>query len=125
MPKRIVIELANQIVTAYEATGSVFHVCDCVTGDSSHPTPSGKFKIERKHHPYTSKKYGVPMNYAMFFTTTGEALHKYHGPAPWWLLRIARTFTDEVGSHGCVRLQEDDAKKLYSWAPTRTQVEVR
>lgn len=124
MAKLIVVDLKAQTVTASNG-GKLFHSCDCVSGDSSHPTPTGKFQIIRKHHPYTSKKYGVPMNYAMFFTNTGEALHQYHGPAPWWLLRIGRDLTSAVGSHGCVRLQEDDAKKLYEWAPTRTRVEVR
>lgn len=41
--------------------------------------PKGSFTIVRKHHPYTSKKYKVPMDYAMFFTKTGEALHQNHG----------------------------------------------
>lgn len=124
MAKLILIDLNSQTVSAYE-NGKLFHRCECVSGDSDHPTPKGKFAILRKHHPYTSKKYKVPMNYAMFFTTTGEALHQYHGPAPWWLLRTARDFTSAVGSHGCVRLQESDAKTLYYWATTRTTVEVR
>jgi len=124
MPKKIVVDLAAQTVTAFDG-GKVYHACDCVSGDSSHPTPKGLFSVNRKHHPYTSKKYGVPMNYAMFFTTTGEALHQYHGPAPWTVLRAGRWLTERVGSHGCVRLQESDAKKLYGWAAAGTVVEVR
>jgi len=123
MSKRIVVNLTSQMVTAFDGT-TVFHSCECVSGDSSHPSPPGKHRINRKRHPYTSKKYGVPMDYAMFFTTTGEALHQYHGPAPWWLLRFGRTLSTSVGSHGCVRLQKDDAKKLYQWAPLNTLVEV-
>ena len=65
------------------------------------------------------------MNYAMFFTTTGEALHQYHSPAPWWLLKMGRAISDSVGSHGCVRLQESDAKTLFEWAEIETNVEVR
>lgn len=65
------------------------------------------------------------MNYAMFFKNTGEALHQYHGPAPWSLLRLGRSLTSWVGSHGCVRLQESDARTLYGWAPVGTKVEVR
>jgi lipoprotein-anchoring transpeptidase ErfK/SrfK len=124
MAKSIVVDLKDQHVTAAEG-GTVFHTCECVSGDDSHPTPTGKFKIVRMHHPYTSKKYKVPMNYAMFFTKTGEALHQYHGPAPWWMLRLGRSISNSVGSHGCVRLQEDDAKKLYGWATIGTAVEVR
>jgi lipoprotein-anchoring transpeptidase ErfK/SrfK len=123
MSKKIVVNLTTQTVTALDGA-TVFHTCECVSGDSSHPTPTGRFRINRKNHPYTSKKYKVPMNYAMFFTTTGEALHQYHGPAPWWLLRAGRALTSAVGSHGCVRLQEDDARTLYKWAPLHTLVEV-
>lgn len=64
------------------------------------------------------------MNYAMFFTRTGEAIHQYHGPAPWFFLKTGRSITDLVGSHGCVRLQEEDAQKLYKWASVGTRVEV-
>ena len=122
--KRIVVDLTQQSVTAYEGT-AVFRTCECVSGDSSHPTPTGHFQINRKNHPYTSHTYHVPMNYAMFFTNTGEALHQYHGPAPWFLLRTGRGLTQLVGSHGCVRLQVEDARALYGWAPVGTQVEVR
>jgi lipoprotein-anchoring transpeptidase ErfK/SrfK len=124
MVKKIVVDLTEQSVKAYDG-GMLFHSCECVSGDASHPTPTGKFKINRKNHPYTSKKYGAKMNYAMFFTTTGEALHQYHGPAHWWVLRQARKITTMIGSHGCVRLQEEDAKTLYNWARIDTAVEVK
>lgn len=122
--KRIVVDLQAQQVTAYDGA-KVAMSLECVSGDAAHATPKGRFAVLRKHHPYSSKKYKVPMDYAMFFTLTGEALHQYHGPAPWWLLRLGRAVTDQVGSHGCVRLQEQDAKALYAWAPIGTQVEVK
>lgn len=122
--KSIHVDLRARTVTARDGN-AVFHTCECVPGDASHRTPVGQFHINRKQNPYTSHTYHVPMNYAMFFTNTGEALHQYHGPAPWWLLRMGRSLTDFVGSHGCVRLQEPDAKKLYQWAPKGTLVEVR
>jgi hypothetical protein len=70
MSKRIVVDLQFQKVSAYDGS-TLFHSCECVSGDSSHPTPTGHFKIESKHHPYTNHKYHVPMNYAMFFKATG------------------------------------------------------
>lgn len=121
--KRIVVDLMSQSVAAYQGT-TLFHSCECVSGDSGHPTPTGRFHITRKNHPYTSHTYHVPMNYAMFFKDTGEALHQYHG-IPWVLLRAGRNLTNLVGSHGCVRLQESDARKLYEWAQVGTQIEVR
>ena len=122
--KSILVELQARRVTASEGD-TVFHSCECVPGDVSHRTPVGKFHIIRKQHPYVSHTYHVPMNYAMFFKNTGEALHQYHGPLPWWALRMGRNMSDWFGSHGCVRLQEADAKQLYEWAPMGTPVEVR
>ncbi len=124
MTKNILVDLTSQMLTARDGT-TIFHTCECVTGDASHPTPQGLFSVNRKCNPYTSHTYHVPMNFAMFFTHTGEALHQYHGPAPWWLLRAGRGMTTAVGSHGCVRLQEADARKLYDWAPIGTSVHVR
>jgi lipoprotein-anchoring transpeptidase ErfK/SrfK len=124
MGKSIFVDLQSQSVVARDAA-AVFHVCECVSGDASHPTPTGRFTVIRMHHPYVSNKYNVPMNYAVFFTNTGVALHQYHGPAPWWLLRAGRAVSDAVGSHGCVRLKEEDARRLYGWARIGTTVEVR
>lgn len=96
-----------------------------MSGDGDHPTDRGVFKIFRKNHPYRSRTYDVRMDYAMFFTTDGKALHQYHGPLPLSVLRVARkSVTDRVGSHGCVRLTEEDAKALYQWAPVGTTVQV-
>ena len=122
MAKSILVDLTLQSVTARDGT-TVFRTCECVSGDSDHPTPKGHFAITRKNHPYTSKTYKVPMDYAMFFKG-GVALHQYHGPAPWIMLRAGRAITNAVGSHGCVRLQEEDARALYKWAPIGTRVEV-
>ena len=55
MATLILVDLVKQEVTASEG-GKLFHTCDCVSGDNDHTTPTGKFKITRMHHPYTSKK---------------------------------------------------------------------
>ena len=65
------------------------------------------------------------MNYPLFFTPDGKALHQYHGPLPIWALRTARNnVSDWVGSHGCVRLGQSDAKAIYEWASVGTAVQV-
>lgn len=122
--KKIVVNLEEQMVEAFEDDERVYQFI-CVTGDDDHPTDKGTFRIFRKEHPYRSRTYNVPMDYAMFFTQDGKALHQYHGPIP---LSVVRTMKQEVsewfGSHGCVRLQEDDARTLYEWAPMNTKVTV-
>ena len=130
MPKpwitKITVKLASQTLEA-EAEGKLFHKCPCVTGDASYPTKRGKHVINGMHPNYTSKKYGVPMNYAMFFYK-GQAIHQYHeiihGVA-WPTVRLLRSFSDAFGSHGCVRLQKADAKKLFEHSvDKKTIVEV-
>ncbi|CAG2267872.1 MULTISPECIES: L,D-transpeptidase [Burkholderia] len=122
--KRIVVHLSSQSVEAFDGAARVFRF-DCVTGDSEHPTDRGAFRIMQKYRFYRSRAYNVQMDYAMFFTGDGKALHQYHGPMPLSLVRMARnTVSDWFGSHGCVRLAEADAKRLYEWAPMGTVVQV-
>jgi len=123
--KHIVVNLEEQIVEAFEGDKLV-HKFICVSGDDDHPTDKGVFRIFRKEHPYRSKTYDVPMDYAMFFTQDGKALHQYHGPIPLSMLHNLKTdVTDWIGSHGCVRLDEDAARTLYEWAPMNTKVTVK
>jgi hypothetical protein len=122
--KRIVVKVGDQTVEALEGGLRVFFF-NCITGDSAHPTNPGSFRVIRKEHPYRSKSYDVQMNHALFFTTDGKALHQYHGLVPLSVLRVGRSGTDWVGSHGCVRLSEEDAAALYNWAPLNTVVDVK
>ena len=122
--KEIRVHLDEQTVEALEDGEQVFQFI-CVTGDENHPTDQGTFHIFRKEHPYRSKTYGVEMDYANFFTEDGKALHQYHGPIPLSVVRTMRKDVSEwFGSHGCVRLQEADARALYEWAPLNTKVTI-
>jgi lipoprotein-anchoring transpeptidase ErfK/SrfK len=122
--KVIKIDLAQQTVETYLGSELVHHF-DCVSGDDGHPTDPGMFAIMRKHHPYRSHTYDIQMNYALFFTLDGKALHQYHGPLPLsWLRALRSKLGTWFGSHGCVRLEEDHAKALFDWAPVGTTVQV-
>jgi lipoprotein-anchoring transpeptidase ErfK/SrfK len=118
--KEIMVDLEAQNLTAYDKKKQVYEF-DVVTGSKDHPTPEGRFKITRKVTPYRSKKYDAQMDYAMFFNG-GNAIHQFHGP--FGLDHLARGVSDWFGSHGCVRLQEQNAKTLFEWAPVGTPVEV-
>lgn len=120
--KTIKVNLAQQIVEAHEGNTRIFRF-ECVTGDNEHPTDRGMFRVMRKVHPYRSHTYSVQMDYAMFFTQDGKALHQYHGVVPLSVVRTARSSVgDWFGSHGCVRLAEADAKALYGWVSVGTTV---
>lgn len=121
--KRIRVDLFQQIVEAYSGNDRI-HRFECVSGDNGHPTDRGMFRVRYKRHPYTSHAYRVPMNYALFFTHDGKALHQYHGPAFGVVRAFKTSVSDWFGSHGCVRLQEADAKMLFNWAEIGTTVHV-
>jgi lipoprotein-anchoring transpeptidase ErfK/SrfK len=122
--KVIRVNLALQIVEAYEGTERIFRF-ECVSGDKYGQTDRGTFKIDRQHRKYRSKSYDVQMDYAMFFTPDGKAFHQYHGSAPFALMRSTKMYlTDLVGSRGCVRLREADAKALFEWTPRFTVVHI-
>lgn len=127
--KKIVVDLDRQVLDAFEGDTVKYHY-DCVSGDSQHPTPVALFHILRKYKEYMSKTYKVRMDYAMFFTTTGEAIHMSHAVGVTSELRalmnkVNLSEYDPFGSHGCVRLSEENARELFDWAPIGTVVEVR
>lgn len=70
------------------------------TGKPGMETPTGEFPVLGKSKDYTSKKYGSKMPYAVRFTDDGHFLHQ--GP-----------IKAQPSSHGCVRLSEENAKKVF------------
>lgn len=60
------------------------------------------------------------MNYAMFFTVDGKAIHQSNAVG---ITSILKDWgVNQLGSHGCVRLSEDNARTLFDWAPMNTTV---
>lgn len=125
MSKRITVDTKQQILEAYDGSSLKFHF-DCITGDAAHPTDIGHFAIFRKRNPCFSTEYRVPMNYALFFTKDGKAIHQFYLPEPFFAIdRISKEgVSDWFGSHGCVRLREADAQSLFQWATIGTAVVV-
>lgn len=121
--KKIRVNLSTQTVEAFEGDRRV-HRFECVSGDQAHPTDTGSFKIMRKYEKYRSHAYNVPMNFAMFFTMDGKALHQYHGSGFSVVRAFKTAVSDWFGSHGCVRLTEEDARTLFDWTPIGTVVNV-
>ncbi|MEY4509380.1 MAG: hypothetical protein RLZZ450_1502 [Pseudomonadota bacterium] len=119
--KRITVSLKEQFLEAYDGERRVYRF-PCITGDSDHPTLPGIFKIFRKHERYRSRKYNADMDFAMFFDHDGKAIHKYHGL--FQATRLLKGVSDLIGSHGCVRLEESDVRKLFDWAGYGTQVQI-
>jgi lipoprotein-anchoring transpeptidase ErfK/SrfK len=73
------------------------------SGAKGHETPKGRFHVLTKASNYVSRKYSVAMPFAVQFTRDGHFLH-------------VGEVRNRPSSHGCVRLYEADAKKIFSLA---------
>ncbi len=123
----IEVDITNQHVFFYK-DGSLYLDTDCVTGLESDPdrkTPSGLFYIYGKDENKTLEgrlTADGPVTYSSdvdcwmpFYESYG--LHD----AP-WREKFGGSIYLEEGSHGCVNLPVDAAKKIFNNAPVGTPV---
>ncbi len=97
---------------AVDKDGTVWLSGGISSGEEVGYTPSGVWGVGRKIRFYTSKKYPEPdgsnnMDYSLFFTKWGHALHK-------------GSINDT--SHGCIHVMENDIRRLFAWAGSGTPV---
>ena len=97
---------------AVDRDGTVWLSGGISSGEEIGFTPSGVWHVLHKKRFYTSKKYPEPdgsnnMDYSLFFTPWGHALHKGS---------INNT------SHGCIHVEENNIRRLFSWAGTGVPV---
>lgn len=91
---------------AVDRDGTVWLSGGISSGEEKGFTPSGKWKVLWKKRFYTSRLYPEAdgsnnMDYSLFFTQWGHALHKGN---------INST------SHGCIHVKHEDIQVLYKWA---------
>ena len=111
--KEIVIDLSEQKAYAYE-DGYVVFEGRISSGRKGRETPNGEFTILQKKRHHRSNLWpkpngGAKMNYMMRLTNSGIAMHLGYVP-------------DKPASHGCIRLKNGFAQKLYRWASVGTPV---
>ncbi|MEX2514969.1 MAG: L,D-transpeptidase family protein [Candidatus Paceibacterota bacterium] len=123
-PKRIVINLSEQKLYAYEGD-DIYMEEEVSTGVIGALTPRGTFTVfYRTPSRYmqgpipgiTDDDYdlpGVPWN--LYFTEQGAVIH-----GAYWHDKFGRNW-----SHGCVNLPPEKAMQLYAWTPEGTEVVVR
>jgi hypothetical protein len=114
--KSIVVDLTKQEIYAYE-NGRLVMSGWVSTGKYGHRTPRGRFRILEKDLRHVSSKYpeptgGARMDYMMRLTSSGIAMHLGFVP-------------NYPASHGCIRLPNGFAQKLYRWAPVGTSVRIK
>ncbi|HUB68235.1 MAG TPA: L,D-transpeptidase family protein, partial [Candidatus Methylacidiphilales bacterium] len=100
-PVVILVSLPDQIMYVYR-NGVRIGRSTVSTGAKGHATPTGVFTILQKKVRHESSIYkGAQMPHMQRLTWTGIAMHAGNLPG-------------YPASHGCVRLPEDFAEKLYS-----------
>src|SRR5262245_44094073 len=108
-PMHIIVSIAKQRVTVY-ANGTLVGRAPVSTGMPSHPTPMGVFTVISKNRWHVSNIYsGAPMPYMQRITWSGIALHA--GKLPGY-----------PASHGCIRLPEHFAARLWGLSKTGARV---
>lgn len=97
----VVISLSRQMAYVYHG-GDLVAASSVSTGMAGHTTPVGRFPIMQKKRDHKSNRYSnAPMPFMQRLTDYGIALHG--GDLPGY-----------PASHGCIRLPNEFAKKLYA-----------
>jgi hypothetical protein len=107
-PLVIAVSVEKQRVKVYDSNG-LFAEAPVSTGTKSHPTPYGVFSIIQKNRHHVSNLYHASMPYMQRITWSGVAMHT--GPLPGY-----------AASHGCIRLPNEFAARLWTWTKMGTRV---
>ena len=113
--REILIDLSNQRAYAIE-DGFVVFEGRISSGKVGRETPNGEFEIiqKKRHHKsnlWPKPNGGAKMPYMMRLTNTGIAMHLGYVP-------------NKPASHGCIRLKNGFAQKMYRWARVGTYVTI-
>jgi hypothetical protein len=108
-PLQIIISIADQQISLYD-NGALIARSLVSTGVQGHPTPLGVFSVISKERWHRSNIYsGAPMPYMQRITWSGIALH-------------AGVVPGHPASHGCIRLTNDFAIRLWHLTRRGTRV---
>jgi len=114
--KEIVVDLSEQRAYAIE-DGEIVFDGPVSTGVRGRETPNGEYRILQKKRYHKSNLWpkpngGAKMNYMLRLTNSGIAMHLGYVP--------------KIGpaSHGCIRLKNGFAQRMYEWARVGTYVSV-
>ncbi len=120
--KYIDVNLATQILSLFE-DGQLVDTYIISSGKSGMETPKGTHTVVNKSCRAWSRKYGVFLPYWMAITPGGSfGIHE----VPEWP-DGGKEGAGELGlpvSHGCVRLGNGAAERVYDWADIGTPVVV-
>jgi lipoprotein-anchoring transpeptidase ErfK/SrfK len=108
-PLQIIISIVDQRISVYD-NGALIARSSVSTGIPRHPTPLGVFSVISKQRWHRSNLYSAaPMPYMQRITWSGIALH-------------AGVLPGYPASHGCIRLKNDFAIRLWHLTKRGTRV---
>ncbi|MFZ2077185.1 MAG: L,D-transpeptidase family protein [Xanthobacteraceae bacterium] len=108
-PLQIIVSIADQQVSLYD-NGTLVARSSVSTGVRRHPTPLGVFSVIEKQRWHRSNIYSAaPMPYMQRITWSGIAMH-------------AGILPGYPASHGCIRLTNDFAIRLWHLTKRGTPV---
>jgi hypothetical protein len=108
-PLQIIVSIADQRVSLYD-NGTLVARSPVSTGIPRHPTPLGVFSVIGKQRWHRSNLYSAaPMPYMQRITWSGIALH-------------AGVLPGHPASHGCIRLTNGFAARLWHLTKRGTRV---
>jgi L,D-transpeptidase catalytic domain len=108
-PLQIIISIADQRVSLFD-NGALIARSSVSTGTQGHPTPLGVFSVISKQRWHRSNIYSAaPMPYMQRITWSGIALH-------------AGVVPGHPASHGCIRLKNEFAIRLWHLTKRGTRV---
>jgi ankyrin repeat protein len=107
---RITVNLAKQNALLWR-NGKVEMITSISSGRRSHPTPTGRYLVTNKYRVWQSTLYPAKMPFFLRLSCGDFGLHM--GRVPGY-----------PASHGCIRLPERSARRLYSLVPVGTLVEI-
>jgi L,D-transpeptidase catalytic domain/Ankyrin repeat len=108
---RITINLSEQNAFLWR-NGKIELVTPISSGTRSHPTPKGRYLVTNKYRYWKSTLYPAEMPFFLRLSCGDFGLHM--GRVPGY-----------PASHGCIRLPERSARRLYSSVPIGTLVEIQ
>jgi lipoprotein-anchoring transpeptidase ErfK/SrfK len=109
MPLVISVSIGSQRVKVYDANG-LFAEAPVSTGMPGHPTPQGVFSVIEKDRYHHSNIYsGAPMPFMQRITWGGVAMH-------------AGVLPGYPASHGCIRMPNDFATRMWGWTKMGARV---
>lgn len=116
------VDVTAQVVKVFEGE-EVIKTMTASTGVEGHETPLGTFQIQNRGDWFFTEKYSQGAKYWVSFKDWGVYL--FHSLAMDRDKNIIPEEAEKLGqpaSHGCIRLQVEDAKWIYETIPARSKV---